>query len=610
MDEQERDQLGEGEDNFQDGINNIQKAADAMNGTDTDGGDSPKGDDSPPADSNKSSEPPDSQNPDNNPEPPNAQNPGTGTDSPSTNNTGSDAKQADVNNSNAGSTPPAPKTPEAGANQAMQKGADQGVGQAANKGMETGANQAAQKGAGAGAAAAQKGAELGAQAAVQGAEAAANAAAATVNAGIQAGTAVAEVAAGTAVGGPWGAILMAAWSLRHTLFKILIVICLCLMFFVAMVVSLPSIIFNYIFRTDPASAGVVAEYDMHDLFEEMSITVANCVTEGYNYAFSDVEKIIADGGYDYGYSMQALIDNAATSVEYDICYVLAAYSVAMEQRGTTKQDMENKLTAVKDQMFSVTYEAKETTITIPAEDDDSEPTEETISYVECTIHPFDQSVILKAFNIDPAAQYGQFNITCELAISNMAMALKMTMYGTVTSGAVPPITDIELAAFLANLNCSQTRKDLLSNALSLVGRVPYFWGGKSGPGWNDEWNTPKLVTSIGSSTTGTIRPYGLDCTGFTDWVYKTTLGVSSIGAGSWNQWDNSTAITKDELLPGDLGYKTIPGSVTSQHVLMYAGKDENGNLLWVHCEFSFGVHVSSPGYVKYYRRPNGIDWGD
>ena len=107
----------------------------------------------------------------------------------------------------------------------------------------------------------------------------------------------------------------------------------------------------------------------------------------------------------------------------------------------------------------------------------------------------------------------------------MSNALKMTMYGSLTSGTVPPITDAELNAYLNSLTCSGTRKELMRAALSLVGRVPYFWGGKSAPGWNEAWNTPRLVTSAGSSSTGTIRPYGLDCSGFTDWVYRLWVSV-------------------------------------------------------------------------------------
>lgn len=78
----------------------------------------------------------------------------------------------------------------------------------------------------------------------------ANAAAAAVKASTEGGKAAAEIAAGTATGGPWGAVLSAAWSMRHTLFKVLVCICLALLFLVVMVVSLPSIVFNSIFGLD------------------------------------------------------------------------------------------------------------------------------------------------------------------------------------------------------------------------------------------------------------------------------------------------------------------------------------------------------------------------
>lgn len=235
------------------------------------------------------------------------------------------------------------------------------------------------------------------------------------------------------------------------------------------------------------------------------------------------------------------------------------------------------------------------------------PDTEIIKYVECTIHPFDQSVILDAFSIDPNAIYDQFQITYREAIQNMANALKMTLYGTLGSGDTVALTDAELIAFVNQQNCNATRKHILTTALSLVGKVPYFWGGKSAAGWNDEWNTPKLVTASGSSTSGTIRPYGLDCSGFTDWVYKTALGVS-LYEGTWNQWDNTYAITESELLPGDLGFMAEPGTVPVNHVLIYAGKGENGEQMWVHCASGTGVVLNSPDYVTQYRRPSNVDF--
>jgi hypothetical protein len=463
--------------------------------------------------------------------------------------------------------------------------------------------QAAQKAA---EAAKQIGQSAAQKASAAGAEATANAAAATVKAGMEGGKAVSEIAAGTAAGGPWGAIIAAAWAMRHTLFKVLVCVCLILVFLITAVVSLPSILFNSIFRTDPSSVDSYADTSPAAIYAELSATVSSCVSGGYDTAFAAVEKIIADGGYSYEYSMQALINHAQVSADYDVCYILAAYSVANEQRGTTRAGMVSKLNAVASSMFPVTYVEKETTITVPAEDEDSEPTKEIIKYVECTIHPFDQSVILSAFGVDPNAQYNQFKITCGEAITNMANSLKMTLYGALIGGNVPPITDAELLAILSQLKCSPARMEIMRVALSLVGRVPYFWGGKSAPGWNADWNTPKLVTSTGSSSTGTIRPYGLDCSGFTHWVYKTALDIE-INHGTDAQWSMCVEITEAELKPGDMGWLHAPGaSSTVNHILIYVGNFE-GRQMWVHCAGGSGVVLNSPTYITHYRRIKNFD---
>ncbi len=99
----------------------------------------------------------------------------------------------------------------------------------------------------------------------------------------------------------------------------------------------------------------------------------------------------------------------------------------------------------------------------------------------------------------------------------------------------------------------------------------------------------------------------MDCSGFTDWVYKTALG-KGLPAGSANQWSGSVEITEAELLPGDLGFMGAPGEHAINHVLIYAGKDESGRHMWVHCSSSAGgVVLNSPSYVKRYRRPKGFD---
>lgn len=524
-------------------------------------------------------------------------------------------------------------------------------------------------------------------------QAVSNGAAALVQSGIKSGKAVSEIAAGTAAGGPWGAILSAAWSLRHTLFKILACLCVLLLIFVILIVSIPSVVLNGVFGLNGSIVDMDNPMSMMQSYEEMSAEVSAAVDRGYQVALERVDQLIQDGGYDYELSIESLIDEAKSASGFNAAYVLAAYSASMLQQGTSADDMTAKLDAVAEQMFPISSEEKEKERVIPltyttyrevtvtvvygqtfigivngqmqfrydvavrggyyepdgsittlepvtttayrAEDvtvpvytdgrisgttsatyyvpDGTEtltPSTETVVYLECTIHPFDQDVVLDAFGIDPDAPYDNFGITYGEAISNMATALQKTLYGAQggsQGGESVPLTDEELIAFVERQNCNETRKHILSTALSLVGKIPYFWGGKSDAGWNDEWNTPKVVTATGSSATGTILPYGLDCSGFTDWVFKTAMGVS-IKAGSWNQWDNSYAITEAELLPGDLGFMAVPGTVPVNHVLIYAGKNEDGAHMWVHCTSGSGVVLNSPDYVEYYRRPSNVDF--
>lgn len=567
--------------------------------------------------------------------------------------------------------------------QQVGDGADN-YGQAASQ-MAKAAGQSGQ------AAAKQAGKEAAKQAAKAGAEATANTSAAVVQAGVEGGKAVAQVAAGTAVGGPWGAILSALWALRHTLFKILVFLCLLLLLFIVMIVSLPSILMNAVFGLDGTAVDMENPVTLQESYNEMSGAVSDVVDQGYNRALEKVEQIIQDGGYDYDLSMEALINYAQSSAGYDVSYILAAYSASLQQQGTSEADMVAKLEAVMDDMFPMTYEEKQqerlipvsyttyqavtltvvtsqtqtgtidgtpqyryttesrtyyepagvqtseepvtttaynpVTVSLPVYSDGTvtgtseatyyeaagsvtlNPETEIIRYVECTIHPFDESVIIDAFGIDEDATYDQFGITYAEAIDNMAKALKMTLYGAASSGEAVELTDAELIAFVERQNCNATRKYILSTGLSLVGKVPYFWGGKSGPGWNEEWNTPKVVTAEGSSSTGTIRPYGLDCSGFTTWVYNTALGVN-IGAGTSGQYPNTVAISEAELLPGDLGFLAESDGSGWNHVLMFAGYSETGERMWVHCSSGSGVILNTPSYDSsiVLRRLTNVDY--
>ena len=120
------------------------------------------------------------------------------------------------------------------------------------------------------------------------------------------------------------------------------------------------------------------------------------------------------------------------------------------------------------------------------------------------------------------------------------------------------------------------RRATVEAALSLVGKVNYFWGGKSSAiGWDDRWGTLQKVTAAGSSTTGTYRPFGLDCTGFLDWAFR-NAGLPS--DRHWYIGVNLEAVSQAEALPGDIAL-----NADASHVGMVVGRTENGEILVCHC---------------------------
>ena len=126
------------------------------------------------------------------------------------------------------------------------------------------------------------------------------------------------------------------------------------------------------------------------------------------------------------------------------------------------------------------------------------------------------------------------------------------------------------------------RKAVVETAVQLVGRVSYFWGGKSLIlGWDDRWGTSMEVTAAGSGSTGTVRPFGLDCSGFVDWTfYNATNGsyYPGRGGGAATQHSYCTNISWNDAQPGDLVFYP-----DDSHVGIVGGKDADGNLLIVHC---------------------------
>lgn len=138
----------------------------------------------------------------------------------------------------------------------------------------------------------------------------------------------------------------------------------------------------------------------------------------------------------------------------------------------------------------------------------------------------------------------------------------------------------DTAALLRDLpeGLSPEREAVVRTACSLVDKVNYFWGGKSLViGWDARWGEVRQVTAAGSSTTGTYRPYGLDCSGFVDWVFYNQSGGSYVighGGGATMQHSYCTDISWADAQPGDLVFYP-----DNSHVGIVGGRDANGELL-------------------------------
>ncbi len=134
------------------------------------------------------------------------------------------------------------------------------------------------------------------------------------------------------------------------------------------------------------------------------------------------------------------------------------------------------------------------------------------------------------------------------------------------------------------------RRAVVETACSLVGKVNYWWGGKSLTlGWDDRWGSLRKVTAEGSVTSGQYRPYGLDCSGMVDWVFYNATGggyVIGHGGGAAAQHSYCEPIDWEEAQPGDLVFYP-----EDSHVGIVGGWDEDGQLLIIHCASGYNNTV-------------------
>lgn len=139
-----------------------------------------------------------------------------------------------------------------------------------------------------------------------------------------------------------------------------------------------------------------------------------------------------------------------------------------------------------------------------------------------------------------------------------------------------PLSASEIDAYMDKLpaGTSKKRKEIIQFALSSVGKVPYYWGGKaSRSGYEGNF----FGTPVEPDTKGRILK-GLDCSGWINWVYWSVTGERLAGESTSSLVLCGRPIKRSELQPGDIIVKTGTGA----HVVMFLGWTSNGQMQVIH----------------------------
>ncbi len=292
-----------------------------------------------------------------------------------------------------------------------------------------------------------------------------------------------------------------------------------------------------------------------------AVSVAQAVGT-VNMAYNSRLELLQAGDYD-----TITLDGQAPDWA-DVLAVFAVKTAGADVDGldvaTLDQDRTAKLTAVFWDMTGITV--SEDTVDHPASGTTAAWTE-TVLRITITPKTADDMRVSYGFS-------DYQNSALDELLSDRAALTALAGSLAITSADVREVLD----ALPDGLD--PARREAVQTALQLVGKVNYFWGGKSRAiGWDSRWGQLTKVWAAGSSSTGTYRPFGLDCSGFVDWIFNNSQGyIIGHGGGVIMQHRYCTNISQAEAQPGDLAFYP-----DDSHIGIIVGRNEAGKLLVCHC---------------------------
>ncbi len=379
--------------------------------------------------------------------------------------------------------------------------------------------------------------------------------------------------------------------------RIILIACLVPFIVILLVLSSPFAIFFSVLDGQEETVSVISVLD------EMKEDFRYSVQQEQADSTADIIKTIVMGSED-----GALIDNSED--------VLIAYAV---KYNVTKDDAEQiavlsdkqveKLKKVYWDMnvLTTTYETTSKEVEVTTTNGKGDQVTETKTVTTTT-----KTITIDSLTAeDIGGIYGFDDVQ-----NQMIAEMRQSGYGVLmASGSIKTfLTREEIKAIQSHIPEGVTieTEKVAEAAESLVGKVNYFWGGKSlAIGWDQRFGADMEVTSPGSSSTGTIRPFGLDCSGFVTWVFV-NAGLpadsieSTIGHGTTAQWNVSTSIPASAAMEGDLAFFAIPGTRKVNHIGIVTSRNDNGQIMVIHCSSGANnVSISTAESVGFhlFRRP-------
>ncbi|WP_077610835.1 NlpC/P60 family protein [Clostridium sp. Marseille-P2415] len=162
--------------------------------------------------------------------------------------------------------------------------------------------------------------------------------------------------------------------------------------------------------------------------------------------------------------------------------------------------------------------------------------------------------------------------------SNLAKQDWSELYGLTLSPSfiTSPLSYDEIDSYMSRLpeNISEDRRKLIYYALSSVGRVPYYWGGKPASAGYEKNHFGSLVSPDEKGRS----MKGLDCSGWISWVYWSALNKRLSCESTGGLVSCGSATQRDGLQPGDIIIKTGEEA----HVVMFLCWESSGNMTVIH----------------------------